>query len=149
MNSHLRGSVVCKCELWVPHHIEKVKVEHLISKRTHKPIALRFWVRVWHLSCLCGCSNLDVDSPLRSSHDPTVVSEPRFDEGYDRGNQSVCAESSNDGTGSVGPFAEKPATTIQESKSRASAWRGSMMNWWTHTWGGVLCASVSYMSHIG
>jgi len=28
--------------------------------------------------------------------------------------------------------------------------RGSTIKWWTHTWGGVLlCASVSYMSHIG
>ncbi|AET04967.1 hypothetical protein MTR_8g097100 [Medicago truncatula] len=33
---------------------------------THKLIALRFWVRVWCLSCLCGCSSLDVDDPLRS-----------------------------------------------------------------------------------
>jgi len=55
--------VVYKCELYVPHRIKKVKVEHLIRKRTHKPIALRFWVRVWRLSCLCGCSNLDVEGP--------------------------------------------------------------------------------------
>jgi len=44
---------------------------------------------VWRLSCLCGCS----------------------------GSQSVCAESSNDGTSSVSPFAEKPATAIQQVKA--------------------------------
>jgi len=38
----------------------KVNVEHLITKRTHKPIALRFWVRVWRLSRFCGFSSLDV-----------------------------------------------------------------------------------------
>jgi len=32
-------------------------------ERTHKPIALRFWVRVWHLSRLCSCSTLDVGVP--------------------------------------------------------------------------------------
>jgi len=46
-----------------------------------------------------------------------VVSDPRFDKGYNRVSRSVCAKSSNGGTSSVGPFAEKPATAIQTSKS--------------------------------
>ncbi|KEH38428.1 hypothetical protein MTR_2g070860 [Medicago truncatula] len=59
----------------------KVEVEHFIIGRTHKPIALRFWIRVWRLSHLCGCFGLDVGGPPR---DPTVVSELWFDEGFDR-----------------------------------------------------------------
>jgi len=112
----------------------KVKVEHLISKRTRKPITLRFWVRVWCLSCLYGCSSLDVDGPPGSPQWPTVVSKPRFDEGYDRGSRSVCAESSNGGT--------SVSVRLQKNQQRrykqliASAWRGSMMNRLTHTWGG-------------
>jgi len=78
---------------------KRLNVEHLISKRTHKPIALRFWVRVWCLSYLCGCSSLDVDSLPSSPCDPTVVSEPWFDEWYDRDHRSV---------------AQKAATTVQE-----------------------------------
>ena len=52
--------------MWVicPTSDKRVKVEHLISKRTYKPIALRFWVRVWRLSCKCSCSSLDVIGPL-------------------------------------------------------------------------------------
>jgi len=93
----------CFVEVWVicPTSDKRVKVEHLISKRTHKPNALRFWVRVWRLSRLCDCSSLDVDGPPSSSTDPTVVSEPRFNEEDDRGSRSVCAESSNGGTVSV------------------------------------------------
>ncbi|KEH22905.1 hypothetical protein MTR_7g062170 [Medicago truncatula] len=49
---------------------KRVKVEHLISKRTHKLIALRFLVRVWCLSCLWGCSGLDVDGPPSSPQRP-------------------------------------------------------------------------------
>ena len=77
---------------------KKMKVEHFISERAHKHIVLRFWVRVLCLSHLCGCSGLDADDPQRSPHDPTMVSEPRFDEGYDRGSQSVV---------------EKEATAVQ------------------------------------
>ncbi|AES88507.1 T-complex protein 1 subunit delta, putative [Medicago truncatula] len=53
--------------------------------------------------------------PHAPFNDPTVASEPQFDEGYDRGSRSICAESSNGGTSSVDPFAEKPATAIQKS----------------------------------
>ncbi|AES69289.1 transmembrane protein, putative [Medicago truncatula] len=42
-----------------------------------------------------------------------LVVEARFD----KGSRSVCAESNNGDTSSVGPFAEKPATAIQASKS--------------------------------
>jgi len=34
-------------------------------------MTLRFWVRVWRLSCLCGCSSLDVVGPPGSPSDPT------------------------------------------------------------------------------
>jgi len=72
---------------------------------------------VWRLSCLCGCSGLDVRVvPQAPLSDPTVVSEPRFNKGYYRGSRFICAESSNDGTSSVGPFAEKPAMAMQASK---------------------------------
>nr|ABD32194.1 hypothetical protein MtrDRAFT_AC148343g10v2 [Medicago truncatula] len=76
--------------------------------------------------------------------DLTVVSEPCSTKGT---------------TEAAGPFAQKvatavqcrsvadkPATTIQASKSFRL--RESVMNRWTHTLGGVLCASVSYMSNI-
>jgi len=33
---------------------KRVKVEHLITMRTHKPIGLRFWARVWCLPCFPG-----------------------------------------------------------------------------------------------
>jgi len=93
---------------------KRVKVEHLISKRTHKPIALRFWVRVWCLSCLWGCSSLDVDGPPSSPRDLTIVSEPRFDEGYDRGRLSVAHKAATRWyKQQVAPCA---ATTIQASK---------------------------------
>ena len=80
---------MCKCELYVLHRI-KVKVESLIIKITHKHIALRFWVRVWCQSLLCGCPSLDVGGLHRSSHDTTMVSELRFDEGYDRDSRSIA-----------------------------------------------------------
>nr|ABE80138.2 hypothetical protein MtrDRAFT_AC139526g49v2 [Medicago truncatula] len=63
-------------------------------------------------------------------HNSIMVAESRFDKGYDRGNLSIGAERRNDGTSSVGPFAEEPTTSIQV---RASAGRGSMMNRRTHT----------------
>jgi len=65
-----------RCGTYNSHlYITTLEVEHLISKRTHKPIALRFWVRVWRLSCLYGCSSLDVGGPPGSPHDPTVIPE--------------------------------------------------------------------------
>ena len=117
----------CCVSVWVicPTSDRKVKVEHLISKRTHKPIALRFWVRVWRLSCLCGCSSLDVAGPPSSPSDPTVVSEPRFDEGYDRGSRSVCAESSNGGTSVSARLRRNQQWRYMQVK--AFAWGGA---WW-------------------
>lgn len=56
-----------------------MEVKHFIC-----PIALRFWVRMWCLSHLCGCSGLDVGGPSSSPRDPTVVSESWFNEGFDR-----------------------------------------------------------------
>ena len=52
--------------MWIicPTSDKSVKVKHLRSKMTHKPIVLRLWVRVCCLSCLRDCSSLDVDSPL-------------------------------------------------------------------------------------
>jgi len=59
----------CCVQVWVicPTSDKRVKVEHIISKRAHEPITLRFWVRVWCLSCLCGCSSLDIDGPPKLS----------------------------------------------------------------------------------
>ncbi|RHN49142.1 hypothetical protein MtrunA17_Chr7g0271311 [Medicago truncatula] len=56
----VRGLLLCTSVSYMSTSDKIVNVEHLISKMTHKPIALRFWVRVWCLSCLCGCSSLDV-----------------------------------------------------------------------------------------
>jgi len=124
----------------------KVKVEHLISKRTHKPIALRFWVRVWSLSSLCGCSSLEVDAPPGSPHDSIVVSEPWFDEGYDRGSWSVAEKPAT--AVQCRSVAEKPATTIQASKSfclkgEHDEYMDSQLR------GSVVCKCELYMSHIG
>ncbi|KEH27534.1 hypothetical protein MTR_5g017665 [Medicago truncatula] len=70
-----------------------VKVEHLISKRTFKPIALRFW------------------APLTY---PTVVSEFRFDEGCNRGSQSLRRKPQRRYKQQVAPYVGTP---IQQSKS--------------------------------
>jgi len=67
---------------------------------THKPIALKFWVRAWRLSCLCGCSSLDVDAPPSSPHDPTVVSEPGSTKGTTEA-AGPLGETSNGGAVSV------------------------------------------------
>jgi len=65
----------CCVQVWVicPASDRKINVKHLINKTAHKPIALRFWVRVWRLSRLCDCSSLDVDGPPSSQSDPTTV----------------------------------------------------------------------------
>lgn len=34
----------------------KVNVEHFISEKTRKLDVVRFWVNMWYLSHLCGCS---------------------------------------------------------------------------------------------
>lgn len=39
-----------------------------------------FWIKLWRVSHLCGCSCLDVSGIPRDS---TMVSELRFDEGFD------------------------------------------------------------------
>jgi len=116
----------CFVQVWVicPTTNLLVNAKHLTSKRTHKPTALRFWVRVWCLSYLCGCSSLDVDGPPGSPREPIMVSESRSTKGT---------------TEAAGPFtqkgemavqcrsvAEKPITAIQASKSFRL--RGSMMN---------------------
>ena len=57
---------------------KRVKVEHLISKRIHKLIGLRFLVRVWCLSCLCDCSSLNVDGPQSSPQWPNLHNSLRI-----------------------------------------------------------------------
>jgi len=52
-----------------------VDVEHFISEMTYKSTALRFLVRVWCLSRLCGYSGLDLDDPPDSPRDSIVVSD--------------------------------------------------------------------------
>jgi len=113
-------------QVWVicPTLDKRVKVEHLISKRTHKPITWRFWVRVWCLSCLCGVL-ASMWTVLRAPLNvPTVVSEPRSTKGK---------------TEAAGLFAQKAATTVQAvsvcgetsngdtCKVRAFAWG---VAWW-------------------
>ena len=77
-------SLLCARISICPTSDRKVEVEHFISERIHKPIALRFWVRVWCLSHLCGCSSLYMSGPPGSPRDPTVVSKSSFDERFDR-----------------------------------------------------------------
>ena len=73
---------------------------------------------------------------------PIVVSEPRFNVGYDRGSRSIAEKLATAVQAPcVGPFAEKATTVIQVTYSFCL--RENMMNWWTHTWGGVFCASCS------
>jgi len=62
----------------------KMEVNHFKSERSHKSIVLKFWVRMWCLSYLCGCSCLDVGGLTGSLRDPTMVSELRFGDGSDR-----------------------------------------------------------------
>ena len=69
---------------------------------THKPIALRFWVRVWCLSCLCGCSSLDVDGPQA----PLMTQQWYQSSGSTKGT-----------TEAAGPFAQKAATAVQTCRS--------------------------------
>jgi len=91
---------------------------------------------------------------------PIVVSEPRFDKGYDRGSQSVCAESSNDGTSSVGPFAEKAAMAIQASNLISKRIHKSIYHWLNCTlycltlallvlWGVILMNFCFYIKRVG
>jgi len=106
-----------------------------MSKMTHNLIALRFWVRVWRLSHLSDCSSLNMDGPpkLPSCSNSGIRApvqrrvRPRKAVRLRRKQQRWYKR--------VGPFAEKPTTTIQASKSfrlRGGAWwiyfrsRGSM-----------------------
>jgi len=36
----------------------KVEIENFISERTHKPIALKFWVKMWYLSLVFALSSM-------------------------------------------------------------------------------------------
>jgi len=83
---------------------------------THKPIALRFWVRVRRLSCKCGCSRLDVGRPP----DFPPVTQQWYQSPVRRRvrlRQPVRLRKKQQRRYSVGPFAEKLATAIQASKS--------------------------------
>lgn len=53
----------------------KVNVENIISEKTHRPNALRFWVNMLYLSLLLFLLKYDV-MVLGPPHDLTVVSEP-------------------------------------------------------------------------
>jgi len=127
----------------------KVEVEHFISERTHKPIALRFWVRVWRLSHLCGCSGLDVGGPPGSPRYPTVVLELWFDEGFDRLLVSkVLLTKGVQVAGSV-VCGDNGGTSISVRGRKSLCLRDEhdeLMG--SHLSGRLLCASVCYMSHI-
>ena len=140
-SSFLFSSSPCMQVLVIcPTSDRKVEVEHFISERTHKLIALRFWVRVWCLSHLYGC--LDVGGPPGSPRDPTVVSEPWFDEGFDRLLVSkVLLTKGVQAAGSV-VGGDNSSTSISVCGWKSSAWGVSMMNWWTHTWGWDCCVQV-------
>jgi hypothetical protein len=40
-----------------------VDVEYFISGITHKPNALKFWVKTWYPTQLCSCSQTNLDNP--------------------------------------------------------------------------------------
>jgi len=63
-----KSYIVCKSGGW-----------KIINERTHTSNALRFWVKVWCFSRLCGWSWSNVDDPPGSPRDPTTVSEPKSD----------------------------------------------------------------------
>jgi len=90
----------------------KVEVKHYISESTHKPITLRFWVRVWRLSHLYGCYVLDVDGPPGCPRDPTMVSELGSMKGM---TYSLGLKSSWEGVQAADSIAKKAATTVQAS----------------------------------
>ncbi|GAU41469.1 hypothetical protein TSUD_237190 [Trifolium subterraneum] len=60
-----------KCEL-SPTSGETMNVERFISEMTHKPNALRFWVKVWCPTHLGSCPRLNVMIPRPH---PTMVPE--------------------------------------------------------------------------
>lgn len=49
-----------KCELESSTLDGKVKIQQHISERTYIPKVLKFWVKMWYTTHLCGCS----DSPM-------------------------------------------------------------------------------------
>lgn len=53
--------------------LRKVEVDHFISKRTHTYIVLRFYVKVWWLSHLYGCSEPNMDDHWTPPRDPTLI----------------------------------------------------------------------------
>jgi len=137
----------CCAQVWVIclTSDKKVKVEQIISKRSHKHIALRFWVRVRRLSCKCSCSSLDVDGPPGSPNDdPTVVSESRSTKGTTEAAGLFAQKAAT--TVQCRPVAEKLATEIQASKSfRLREEHDELMN--SHLRGGVVCKCELYVPH--
>jgi len=89
----------CCVQVWVicPTSDKRVNVEHLISKRAHKLIALRFWVRVWRLSCAVVATSMWA-VPLA----PPVIQQWYQGPGSTKG-----------ATEAVGPFAQKAAMAVQ------------------------------------
>ena len=84
--------------------------------------------------------------PLAPPSDPTVVSEPHSTKGTIEATDPFVQKAAT--AVQCWSVAEKSATAIQASKSfRLKGEHDKVMD--SHLRGGVLCASVSYMSHIG
>jgi len=118
----------CCVQVWVICFTsdEKVEVEHFIY-----PITLRFWVRMWCLSHLCGCSGLDVGGPSGSPRDPTDVSELWFNEGFDQLFVSkVLLTKGVQATGSV-VCRDNGDTSINVCGWKSFRIRGDHDEWWT------------------
>jgi len=118
----------CCAQVWVIclTSDKKMEVEHFIC-----PIALRFWVRMWCFSHLCGCSGLDVDGPSGSPRDPTVVSNSWFNEGFDRLFVSkVLLSKGVQAAGSV-VCGDNGGTSISVCRWKSFSVRGDHDEWWT------------------
>jgi hypothetical protein len=61
-----------------------MKIEQFISKRIHKLNALRFWIKVWWLTNLYGCSESYVDIPNIPLITQHWYQNRWFDEGFYR-----------------------------------------------------------------